>query len=50
MEKRQKLNESHPKAKGAGKWFAFSLIPILNIYFLWKVSKVLAMHQEHDDF
>jgi hypothetical protein len=50
VERRRKLNESHPKAKGAGKWFVFFIIPILNIYAIWKVSKLLAMHQEHDDF
>jgi hypothetical protein len=50
MEKREKLNETHPKAKGTGKWFILSIIPILNIYALWKVCKLLAMHQEHDDF
>ena len=50
MEKRQKLNEAHPKPKGAGKWFIFCIIPILNIYALWKICKLLAMHQEHDDF
>ena len=50
MDKRAKLNESHPKPKGAGKWFIFCIIPILNIYALWKICKLLAMHQEHDDF
>lgn len=27
-------------------WFVLSLIPIVNLYVLWKIAKIVAHHEE----
>jgi len=37
----------HTKKKpGTFLWFILSLIPILNLYWYWKVTRVLVEHEE----
>lgn len=37
----------HKKVKeGTFLWWLLSLIPVLNLYWNWRVSKLIAGHQE----
>lgn len=29
------------------KWFIFSIIPILNIYWMWKAAEIISGHEKY---
>jgi len=38
---------SHSRRKqGTFLWFVLSLIPVLNLYWNWRVSRLIAEHEE----
>jgi hypothetical protein len=36
----------HRKKESTFKWFIISLIPILNLWFLWKVAEIVSAHEK----
>jgi hypothetical protein len=36
----------HKKKESTLKWFIFALIPILNLYFFWKVAEIVSAHEK----
>lgn len=35
------------KKESTAKWFIFSIIPIVNLYWLWKVAEIVSGHEKH---
>lgn len=35
----------HRKKEPTFKWFILALIPILNLYVLWKIAEILSAHE-----
>jgi len=41
------MSMEHRKSKASTlPWFIIALIPILNLYWVWKVTRVLVEHKE----
>jgi len=36
----------HKKKESTVKWFIIGLIPILDLYLLWKVAEVVSAHEK----
>ena len=36
----------HKKKESTVKWFIFALIPILDLYFLWRLAETVAAHEK----
>jgi len=36
----------HKKKESTLKWFIIALIPILDLWFLWKVAETIAAHEK----
>lgn len=35
------------KKESTAKWFIFSIIPVVNLYWLWKVAEIVSGHEKH---
>ncbi len=36
----------HKKKESTLKWFVLVIIPIVNIYFLWRLAEMVAAHEK----
>ena len=36
----------HKKKESTFKWFIIAIIPILNLWFLWKLAELVAAHEK----
>jgi hypothetical protein len=38
--------QKHRKKESTLKWFIIAIIPILDLYFLWKLAETVASHEK----
>jgi hypothetical protein len=38
--------QKHRRKESTLKWFIIGIIPILDLYFLWKAAEVIASHEK----
>ncbi len=36
----------HKKKESTLKWFIIAIIPILDLYFLWRLAEIVAAHEK----